>query len=342
MNDLLLRALRCQPTPRRPLWLMRQAGRMLPEYRRLRRDFSFSQLCSRPELAAQVTLMPLQRFELDAAIVFADLMSPVTALGIEFGFDPGPVVEHPLRSAAAVAALHEPAPEEIAPEVMQTLQLAKTELTDKVPLLGFAGGPWTLAAYLVEGRSRPGFPTLRALAAAEPQLLDELLRRLARLGGDYLLEQVRAGADAVQVFETWSGTLSEPDWSRWVKPHLRTLLEIAGAAGVPRVLFMRSAAHLTQAALSLPVEAFSVDWQVDIQALHARLGGDRAVQGNLDPALLVAGPKVARAAVRELLRQVPCRGHVVNLGHGVLPETPLESVDVVLEAVHEESQVEAG
>lgn len=310
---------------------------MLPEYRDLRARYSFEELTRHPELAAEVTLMPVRRFPFDAAIVFADLMSPVAALGIEVEFAPGPVVSRPLTQAADLRALRSPAPEEIAPEVIETLRLVTRELDDRIPVLGFAGGPWSIAAYLVQGEGKRDFPALRALAASAPELLEMLLARLASLCADYLVEQVRAGASAVQIFETWSGLLSRRDWDRIVKPHLRTLLERVGTTGAPRILFLKDAPHLVESALELPAEALSVDWRVDLAELHARVSPDRAVQGNLDPAILLGGPEITRQATRRLLRRVPSRGHVVNLGHGVLPDTPLASVEALIEVVHEET-----
>ena len=338
MSHLLIDALHGRPTPRRPLWLMRQAGRTLPEYRQLRERYAFAQLCARADLAAEVTLMPLRRFPLDAAIVFADLMSPIAALGVEVSFAPGPVVSEPLVTEQRVRALPPvPPAERIAPEVTETIRRVVAELGGRVPVLGFAGGPWSIAAYLVQGQGRRGFPALRAMARARPKLLGELLEHLARLCGEYLLAQARAGAAAVQVFETWSGLLSAADWRRLVAPHLRTLLERAGEAGVPRILFLQDAPHLVEAAAELPAEALAVDWRVDLPTLRRRPGPDRPLQGNLDPALLLAGAEATARAAAALLARMPARGHIVNLGHGLLPDTPLESIEALVRTVHEEA-----
>lgn len=340
MPEILVRALRGESTPRRPLWLMRQAGRMLPEYRELKERYSFRDLSSDPEMAAEVTLLPFQRFPFDGAIVFADLMSPVAALGIEVDYAPGPVIDTPIASREHVERLRDPDPEEIAPEVIETLRLVAPELDDEVALLGFAGGPWSIAAYLVQGESKREFPGLRAFARSEPGATEGLLTKLARLCGDYLVQQARAGAQAVQVFETWSGILSRSEWDRVVKPHLRALLERAEAGGVPRILFLKNAPHLIESASELPADALAVDWRIDLPSLRQQLGDARPLQGNLDPAVLLAGPDATRAAARELLSRMPARGHVMNLGHGVLPQTPLESVEALVEAVHEESTPE--
>jgi uroporphyrinogen decarboxylase len=335
-NDkLLLKTIRGETTPRRPLWIMRQAGRYLPEYREFRKKHSFKALASEPELAAEVTLMPLKRYPLDAAIVFADIMSPMPALGIEFDFDPGPVVANPIRDAAAIERLKRPAPEEIAPEVIAALKLTRAALPNGTALLGFCGAPWTLAAYLVEGKGAKDFPTLRAFAAAEPKLLDALLGRLSSLMAEYLVAQAAAGADAVQIFDSWAGLLSRASWERLIRPHLLSLLEAVGKAGVPRILFLQNAPHLMDAYASLPAEVLGVDWRVELPALKQRYP-ERAVQGNLEPAILTAGAAATRAAAQELLATTPARGHVVNLGHGILPQTPLESVAALVEVVHSE------
>ncbi|HEY8518699.1 MAG TPA: uroporphyrinogen decarboxylase [Gammaproteobacteria bacterium] len=336
MSKLLLRAIRGEPVPRRPLWIMRQAGRYLPEYRALRAKHSFKALAGDPALAAEVTLLPLRRFPLDAAIVFADIMSPLPALGVEFDFDPGPVVTSPIRDEAALARLREPDPEAIAPEVIEALRLTRAALPDGTALLGFCGAPWTLAAYLVEGRGAREFPTLRAFAAARPDLLDALLARLVTLQVEYVRRQAAAGADAVQIFDSWAGLLSLATWRRLIRPHLERLLERIGAIGVPRILFLQNAPHLLDAYAALPAEVFAVDWRTDLGALQRALP-DRTVQGNLDPAILTAGAETTRDAARELLATVAARRHIVNLGHGILPDTPLESVAALVEEVHGET-----
>lgn len=336
MNDLLLRTLNGETTERRPLWIMRQAGRYLPEYRALREKFSFEELCARPDLATEVTLMPIERFPLDAAIVFADIMSPIAALGIDVRFDPGPVIDEPLRDAAAIDALPEPAPGEIAPDVMETMRSVKRELRDRVPVLGFSGGPWTLAAYLVQGQGVRDFPALRALAAQDAGLVGDLLDRLTDLAFGYLKGQIEAGADAVQVFETWSGILSFADWTRLVQPRLVDLFDRLEELEVPRILFMQNAAHLVGGMLSVPAEGYSVDWRVDLPGLRQALGPQKVLQGNIDPAILLSGRAQTERAARRLLQTVPRDGHIVNLGHGILPQVPIESVEALIEVVHAE------
>jgi uroporphyrinogen decarboxylase len=339
MRRLLLEALAGREVARRPLWIMRQAGRYLPEYRALRAEHSFEELCADPELAAEVTMMPIRRFPLDAAIVFADLMSPLAAMGVGFRFDPGPVMDEPVRTAAQVEALRLPDAEEIAPEVMATLRAVRAQLPEETALLGFAGAPWSLAAYLVEGSGgKNGFAKLRAMAVAEPELLDRLLGRLTDLASAYLVEQARAGADAVQVFDTWAGLLPLRAWRRHVQPHLERLLSEIGRAGVPRIMFVNDAPHLLDEFAALPAEALAVDWRIDLPALREQLGPERPLQGNLDPAVLSAGPEATRRAARELLERMPRRAHVVNLGHGILPDARIDSVEALVETVHAEEQ----
>lgn len=336
MTNTFLRALRGEPTAHRPLWIMRQAGRYLPEYRTLREQHTFEELSGNAELAAEVTLQPLRRFPLDAAIIFADLMSPVAALGLSVRFDPGPVLAAPVRTAADVEALRDPEPAEIAPEVISALKLVRQALDPKAALLGFAGAPWSLAAYLVQGRGAPGFPALRAMAWRDPGLLDALLTRLTTLAIKYVRAQVAAGADAVQLFDTWAGVHSHASWERLVRPHLARFLAETLDLGAPRILFVQDASHLVPAYAALPSEALAVDWREDLPALRRGVGPTKALQGNLDPAILLAGPEATARAARDLLERMPAARHIVNLGHGITPEAPIDSVHALIEAVHTE------
>ncbi|MDA8016807.1 MAG: uroporphyrinogen decarboxylase [Thermoanaerobaculia bacterium] len=348
-RPLLVRALCGESTERRPLWIMRQAGRYLPEYRALRRQHSFLELSNSAELSAEVTLQPLRRFDLDAAIIFADIMSPMEALGVEVDFAPGPVIEKPIATAADVEVLADPDPEAIAPQVIDALRRVRAELPTEVGVIGFCGAPLTLAAYLVQGHGKSDFPKLRALATSDPSTFTSLLEKLARLVAKFLERQVAAGgAQAVQIFDSWAGLLSLADWRRLVKPVLRDLLQELGTLDVPRVLFLHNAAQIlddvTRSASSttseehLPYEALAVDWRQDLAAIRAALPADRAVQGNLDPAVLLAGPEAVREAAKNLLERVPRRGHVVNLGHGIMPQAPIDSVHALVDVVRSESQ----
>lgn len=339
MNDLLLRALRCEPTERRPLWILRQAGRFLPEYRELRARASFEELCASPELAAQVTLMPIERFALDGAIIFADIMSPAAALGIDFRFDPGPVISNPVRSAADVRRLVVP-DDEIAPEVHAAHRLVRKALAGRATQIGFAAAPLTLACYLVQGRGGGDFAPLRAFLAEDPRAFGELLDKLARLSARYLAQQAQAGAQVLQVFDSWAGLVSEPDWETHVRPPTERLLAELAATGCPRVYYAQGAPHLARRHGTHSSEALQVCWRTDLARLRAELGpaetSRKALQGNLDNAVLLAGPDTVQRQARALLARMPARGHVLNLGHGILPQTPLESVAALLEVVRSE------
>ncbi len=340
MNERFMNSLCGKINDRRPLWIMRQAGRYLPEYRALRAEHSFEELCASPELSAQVTMMPMDRFPLDAAIVFADLMSPVSALGIDCYFDPGPVIDDPIRSAAQIRALTVPDGPEIAPEVPATLKLVKQQLAGRANLIGFAGAPFSIAAYLVQGRGGKDFVYLRALLREDPLAFGELMEKLAQLSARYLIEQHRAGADVVQVFDSWSGLLSLSEWEEHMRSHLTGLLEELRKAGVPSIFFANGAPHLAEAHASLPSDGLALCWRSDLGALRAKLGphegAGKALQGNLDPACLLAGPEATRRGTRKLLDSVPARGHIVNLGHGITPDVPIESVQAMIETVHAE------
>lgn len=341
MNERFLQALRGEVTDRRPLWIMRQAGRFLPEYRALRAEHTFEQLCASPELSAEVTMMPMERFELDAAIVFADLMTPVAGLGIDVRFDPGPVLDKPLRSAADIRALRVPEDaSEIAPEVPQTLRLVKERLAGRANLIGFGGSPFSIAAYLVQGRGGKDFISLRALLREDPVAFGQLMEVLSELVAKYLIEQHRAGADAVQVFDSWAGLLSLPDWELHMRPHLTNLIGELNRAGVPNIYFANAAPHLAEAHATLPSQGLALCWRSDLGALRRKLGphegSGKALQGNLDPACLLAGPQATRRGAEALLANVPARGHIVNLGHGITPEVPIESVQALIDTVQAE------
>ncbi len=335
-EPLFLRALRGEATPRRPLWLMRQAGRILPAYRALRERYAFETLCASPELAAEITLLPLERFPFDAAIVFADLLSPAPALGLDVRFEPGPRIDRPLRSAAAVRALPRLGAGEIAPEVASALRLVKARLPHDVALIGFAGSPWSLGAYLVEGRGGAGFARFLALLGEDRTTFDLLMERLTESLAIYLVDQHRAGADVVQVFDTWAGLVPPATWRDAVLPHVRRLLEATRDAGVPTIYFPRGAPGSTDDHLGLPCAGLSLCPLDDLAAVRARAPGDVALQGNLEPAVLLDGPDATARAVRALFAAMPARGHLVNLGHGVLPATPLESIDALVHVVRGE------
>jgi len=335
MSKLFLDAIAQREVPRRPFWLMRQAGRYLPEYRALRAEYSFEDLSDSAELACEVTLQPLRRFDLDAAIIFADLMSPVAALGIDVRFAPGPVIDEPITTRAQISALHTPETDEIAPQVSQALALVKPQLPDTCSLIGFAGAPLSIAAYLVQGSGKKSFPALRALAQSDEIAFGELMERLTQTCAQYMTAQVQAGADALQIFDSWGGIFSRADWKRLVRPHIENLLAETAGTGVPRIFYLQNGYHLLDSVLQLPADGFSLDWRVDMPALRAK-GCTATLQGNLDPAVLLAGPEITYKKTLDLIKSMPKKGHLVNLGQGLTPATPISSVQAMLEAVHSE------
>ena len=336
MNNRFLRACRRQPVDRAPLWIMRQAGRYLPEYRELRARVDFLTLCRTPELAVEASLQPLRRFPLDAAIVFSDILTPLEALGCELSFEPSPRIARPLKTSADIAALVARPLGEVVPYVGEAVALLRRELDGRVPVIGFCGAPFTLAAYLTEGRGHDGFPAVRALRAADPNALESLLEKLAQLMAEHLNLQIAAGAQAVQVFDSWAGILSAADYSRFALPAVRRLIGGLRHAGVPVIYFAPAADHLLELAATSGADVVGVCWRTPLDAARRRTGGRVALQGNLDPAALLAPPvQVRERALAVLETAGDERGHIMNLGHGVLPETPLASVEALVAAVAE-------
>lgn len=342
MNDRLLRACRSEPVDRPPIWLMRQAGRYLPEYRALRKRFDFLTLCKSPELAVEASLQPLRRFPLDAAIVFSDILIPVEAMGCPVRFAPGPRFEHPIRSRAQVEALRIPAMAEAVPFVDSAVALLVRALGREVPVIGFAGAPFTLAAYLVEGSGGNGFATALALAREEPDTLALLLDRLAEAMADYLAMQIRAGAQVVQLFDSWAGILSPEEYRRFALPAAQRVISALQPFGVPVIYFAANADPLLELSAGTGAQVLGVGWQTPLAEARRRTGGRLALQGNVDPKVLLEGPAATRAATGAVLASAGgTPGHIMNLGHGVLPDTPIESVVAMIETVCEGAAIPA-
>jgi uroporphyrinogen decarboxylase len=331
----ILRAFRRLPVDATPVWLMRQAGRSLPEYRRLRERYSLTEIVAQPELCAEVTLQPVRRLGVDAAVMFADIMLPVQGMGVEVQLveDVGPVIARPVRSREAVEALGEPEGEEAAPQVIEAVR--HVVAISPVPVIGFCGGPFTLASYLVEGRPSRDHALVKAFMYREPESFDRLLGKLATVMGRYLAAQVAAGVDAVQLFDSWVGALSVEDYEERVAPHTRAVFTALAPLGVPRIHFGTGTAGLLEAIVATGPDVVGLDWRIPLDVGWRRIGLDRGVQGNLDPAVLLGPVSLVRRRVEEILRRAGGRpGHVFNLGHGVLPETPLENLHALVEAVH--------
>ncbi len=333
MNDLILRALRNEPVPRPPVWFMRQAGRYLPEYLEVRSKISFLELCRTPELACEVTLQPLRRFKLDAAIVFSDILTVVEAVGREVVFEKGhgPKIPHPVRTAADVASLVRPDVADALPHVPATLKLFQREMPD-TPIFGFAGAPFTLLCYLVEGGGSKDWKHVKQMLWNDPVSARATLDLLADVVGDYLQAQVDAGAAAVQIFDTWAGALSIDDYVAFALP--ATQRALARVKGAPRIHFTRDNSPILHLLRQTGADAFGLDWRVDIARAREVLG-DAPIQGNLDPVALHAPNEVIRAKVRAIMDAAGPTGHIFNLGHGVLPSTPIRGVHAMVDAVHE-------
>jgi uroporphyrinogen decarboxylase len=333
VNDRLLRALRREPVDRTPVWFMRQAGRYLPEYRDLRGDRDILEAVREPEIAVELTLQPLRRMSLDAAIVFADIMVPIAAVGIPVRIEPGvgPVVDDPIGDEASVARLRPLEPEADEPHTLEAIRLLRKELS--VPLIGFAGGPFTLASYLVEGGPSRDHARTKAMMHEAPAAWASLMEALAGIARAHLLAQVEAGAQAVQLFDSWAGALSPDDYRTSVQPWSHRVLE---DLPVPSIHFGVGTGELLDAMRDAGGNAIGVDWRVPLDRAWERVGTDRSIQGNLDPAACLASwDAVDRAATLVLERAAMRDGHVFNLGHGVLPNTPVGNLQRLVDLVHE-------
>jgi len=333
MNDRFLRACRREPVDRTPVWLMRQAGRYMPEYRALRQKHSLLELCRTPELAREVTLQPLG-LGVDAAILFSDLLLPLEPMGIRFDFvsGEGPKIENPIRGADDVRALRRFEPRESLGFVMEAIRLLRREL--QVPLIGFAGAPFTLASYALEGGHSSSFAITKTLMYSDPQSWHRLAGLLAELVLEFLTAQVEAGAQALQLFDSWVGALDEGDYRELVFPHVSHVLQGLKGCGVPLIHFGTGTAHLLALQREAGGDVIGMDWKLNLPATWDRLG-KIAVQGNLDPALLFAKPEVFLEQARKILDAAASRpGFIFNVGHGILPETPVDHVLQLVDFVH--------
>jgi uroporphyrinogen decarboxylase len=342
-NDLLVRALTRQPTPRTPVWMMRQAGRYLPEYRATRaRAGSFLALCTTPELACEVTLQPLARFRLDAAILFSDILTIPHAmeLGLEFETGEGPKIARPVRSAADIDRLGRPDPETELRYVMDAVRLTRRELDGRAPLIGFAGSPWTVATYMVEGGSSRTFGHIKGLLYGAPRELHRLLDLLAEATRDYLNAQIAAGVQVVMLFDTWGGVLAPADYMEFSLAYMRQVVdglrrEHEGHR-VPVILFTKGGGAWLADMTASGCDALGVDWTTDLGDARSATRGRVALQGNLDPAALYAPPARIRERVSQVLDSYgQGHGHVFNLGHGIHPDVPPMHAEAMIEAVHE-------
>jgi uroporphyrinogen decarboxylase len=335
----LVRAARRLPVPHTPVWFMRQAGRSLPEYRALREGVAMLASCFDTDLVVEITLQPVRRHHVDAAILFSDIVVPLKAIGVDLDIKPGvgPVVAEPFRARADVDRLRDLEPGDVAPVIAAVTELSRQ--LGGTPLIGFAGAPFTLASYLVEGGPSRDHARTKALMYGEPEVWHALLERLATIAGEFLRQQVLAGASAVQLFDSWVGALPSRDYREYVQPHSQRVLAAVGELGVPRIHFGVGTGELLVDMRDAGADVVGVDFRVPLDEAARRLGDGVALQGNLDPAALFAGPAAVAARVRQVLADAEgLPGHIFNLGHGVLPTTDPDVLTGVVELVHESTR----
>jgi len=329
-KELFLRACRCEPVPRLPVWMMRQAGRYLPEYREIRAKHSFLEVCKTPDLALEVSVQPLRRLNVDAIIIFSDILIPAEAMGLSLELeDKGPNLPEPIRSEADVKKLHMFDPEKETGFLMEALRRTVKFAGPDTPVLGFAASPWTLACYMVEGRAKDGFPTVKNFLYSEPKVFRELLHRIAKATILYLRGQIAAGVSAVQLFDTWCGELDLHDYTEFVLPSVQEVISGLGSA-VPVIYYTKASHHLLPSIIKAGADVLSVDWRIPLRELRAMAGPRVAVQGNLDPAILFGPHEKIRQSTLELAAELGGHGHILNLGHGILQHTPVENAQLFI------------
>lgn len=341
INDPFLCACSRQATPRTPVWIMRQAGRYLPEYRAIREKVDFLTLCKTPDLAAEVTIQPVDIIGVDAAIIFSDILVVPEAMGMELIIEEGkggPRFPSPLGSTSDIGKLRIPDPNESLKFVMDALKLTREKLNGRVPLIGFSGSPWTLATYMVEGHGSRDFRKIKELIYRSPKDAHALLEKLARALGHYLSAQIAAGAQAVQIFDTWGGILTQDAFREFSLRYIEQTIAETNAAGVPVIVFCKDCGHSLRQISDVGCQVVGLDWTADIGDAKTVIGDHVALQGNLDPTILFAPPEVIRREVKKILAKFgQGAGHIFNLGHGILTETPVEHVKEFIKAVKEES-----
>src|SRR5215472_16692441 len=342
-DSRFVRACRCEPVDATPVWLMRQAGRYMAEYRAVRKRHSILEICKTPELAADVTITAAEFLNVDAAIIFADLLLPLEVMGLPFRFaaGEGPVIERPLRTAKDVDALETHRAAELG-YVAESVRLVARHFGATLPVIGFCGAPFTLASYMIEGGGSRNYIHTKKMMYSSPDAWDELLRKLVRVTGEYAAEQVRAGADTIQIFDSWVGCLSVEDYRGYVLARTTELVKSLQKTGVPIIYFGTDSATLLPAMSDTGADVIGLDWRIPLDLGWQAVGARHAVQGNLDPVLLFAGWKEVKLRAHDILRRAAGRpGHIFNLGHGILPETPVDNVKALARFVQEESAANA-
>jgi len=329
-KELFLRACRCEPVPRLPVWMMRQAGRYLPEYREIRAQHSFLEVCKTPDLAVEVSLQPFRRMGVDAIIIFSDILIPAEGMGLplELG-DAGPNLPDPVRTAMDVKKLRIFDPEKETGFLMEALRRTIKNAGPEVPVLGFAASPWTLACYMVEGRTKEGFATVKSFLYREPKVFRDLLQKISKATILYLKGQIAAGVSAVQLFDTWCGELNLSDYTEFVLPAVQEIIAGLGGA-VPVIYYTKASQHLLPSIVKAGANVLSVDWRVSLKELRALAGPRVALQGNLDPAILLGPKEKIRQATLDIVEELAGMGHILNLGHGILQHTPVENAQLFI------------
>ena len=338
MNDRFLKACRREPVDATPVWFMRQAGRYMSDYRALRQRYSLLDICRTPDLAVAVTLQPVDVIEVDAAILFSDLLVPFTPMGLDFDFvkGEGPSIAHPIRAAADVDRLHAFEPRQALSHVLETIRILRRELADRVPLIGFGGAPFTLASYAIEGGPSTGYARTKAFMYSEPRAWHRLCGRFAEVMSDYLAAQIEAGAQAIQIFDSWAGALSRADYREFAMPHTSRIFSALKNLGVPLIHFGVGTTAILPDLSEAGGDVIGLDWRLPLDEAWTIVGGHKGVQGNLDPTLLLAPRERMFAATDDVLKRAAGRrGHVFNLGHGILPNSSLEQVQALATYVHE-------
>jgi uroporphyrinogen decarboxylase len=339
VNDRFLRACRREPVDVTPVWFMRQAGRYMSDYRALRQRYSLLEICRQPELAVAVTMQPVDVIEVDAAILFSDLLLPFTPMGLDFDFvkGEGPSIEHPVRDAGDVNRLRPFEPRQAMAHVLTTIRLLRKELEGKVPLVGFGGAPFTMSAYAIEGGPSTSYAKTKTFMYAQPAAWHRLCERFARTIADYMRAQVEAGAQAIQIFDSWAGQLSRNDYREFAMPHTKYIFDALADLDVPLIHFGVGTTAILPDMAAAGGHVIGVDWRLPLDEAWDVIGTGRGIQGNLDPTLLLGPAERMFSAADDVLRRAAGRaGHVFNLGHGVLPSTPLEHVQALAKHVHTE------
>jgi len=337
-KELFLRACRFEPTERVPVWIMRQAGRYLPEYQAVRADHTFLEICKTPELAAEVSIQPYRVLGVDAIIVFSDILIVAEAMGMPLDVpDSGPVLSNPVRDAAAVKRLRDFDPTRETGFVGDAIRAICKEAGPRVPVIGFAAAPWTLACYMIEGSARGNISRPQQMLREEPQVVRELLDRIARATAGYLKAQISAGASVVQLFDTWAGELSAEEYDGFELPATQMVLNALSGTNVPKILFARGSTRHLESLAKSGADVLSVDWNTDLAEARKKLGRRVALQGNVDPSTLLGSEDEIRRAAREAIEKTGGAGHILNLGHGILPTTPVENARAFVEAGHRAS-----